>query len=56
MSLQGIGNLLVRNRLLEAEEAPTLSLQEMRAMLAYLSGVRPAAHRPPHRPPHRPIG
>jgi hypothetical protein len=50
MSLQDIGDLLVRNRLLEAEEVPVMSLQEMRAMLAYLSGIRPAAPRPPTGP------
>jgi hypothetical protein len=50
MSLQDIGNLLVRNRLLEAEEVPTISLQEMRALLAYLAGVRPATDRPPTGP------
>ena len=41
MSLREIGELLVSYKLLEPADVPHMTLKEMQAMLAYLSGVRP---------------
>lgn len=41
MSLREIGELLVSYKLIEPCDVPHMTLKEMRAMLAYLSGVRP---------------
>lgn len=51
MSLQEIGELLVRYRLLEPADVPMMTLHEMRMMLAYLAGVRPGADKPDAYPP-----
>ena len=45
MSLQEIGELLVSYHLITAEDVPHMTVREMHLMLAYLAGIRPAAHR-----------
>ena len=51
MSLQEIGELLVSYRLLEPADVPSMTLHEMRMMLAYLAGVRPGSDKPDAYPP-----
>jgi hypothetical protein len=45
MSLREIGELLVSYKLLEPADVPHMTLKEMQAVLAYLSGVRPNSGR-----------